>query len=59
VLFLSFFKNIPHIKKTMEVEKTKENETSHLEISPKATIQEPTFEGLTSEECRELEKRRE
>jgi hypothetical protein len=44
---------------TMEVEKTKENETSHLEISPKATIQEPTFEGLTSEECRELEKRRE
>ncbi|KAJ5739377.1 allantoate permease [Penicillium manginii] len=41
----------------MEVENTKENETSHLEISPKATIQEPTFEGLTSEECRELEKR--
>lgn len=43
----------------MEMEKTNENETSHLEISPKATLQESTFEGLTPEECRKLEKRRE
>lgn len=43
----------------MEVEKIKENDATHLELSPKVTIEEPTFEGLSPEETRKLEKKRE
>lgn len=42
----------------MDVENIKDNQTSHLEISPKVTHQEPIFEGLTAEETKKLEKRR-
>jgi hypothetical protein len=43
----------------MDVENTKDNQAVHLEISPKATLQEARFEGLTVEEERVLEKKRE
>lgn len=40
----------------MDVETLKDNQAVHLEVSPKVTLQEACFEGLTTEEQRVLEK---
>lgn len=41
----------------MDVETLKDNQAVHLEVSPKATLQYASFEGLTVEEERVLEKK--
>lgn len=42
----------------MDLESFKDNQVGHLEVSPpKATLQDASFEGLTVEEERVLEKK--
>lgn len=43
----------------MDVDNLKDNHTGHLEVSPKSVPAETGFEGLTEEETKKLEKKRE